>query len=117
MQFRQNAGNGPPTCLPWSPSRALNEAPAEVSCVSSPFSLVKDAGRSAKPTKREALAVMIQWASSILADFVILSLPLNVSSGSSPAVPARQRRGRSTSRSGLPELDRADLKLRNLLAG
>ena len=37
--------------------------------------------------------------------------------GSSPAVPARQRRGRSTSRSGLPELDRADLKLRNLLAG
>src|ERR1700730_4475397 len=35
----------------------------------------------------------------------------------SPAVPARQRRGRSTSRSGLPELDRADLKLRNLLAG
>ena len=29
----------------------------------------------------------------------------------------RQRRGRSTSRSGLPELDRADLKLRNLLAG
>jgi hypothetical protein len=37
--------------------------------------------------------------------------------GSSPAVPARQRRGTSTSRSGLPELDRADLKLRNLLAG
>jgi hypothetical protein len=37
--------------------------------------------------------------------------------GSSPAVPARQRRGGSTSRSGLPELDRADLKLRNLLAG
>src|SRR6478736_4181100 len=35
----------------------------------------------------------------------------------SPAVPARQRRGRSTSRSGLPELDRVDLKLRNLLAG
>src|ERR1700726_3268850 len=35
----------------------------------------------------------------------------------SPAVPARQRRGRSTSRSGLPELARADLKLRNLLAG
>jgi hypothetical protein len=34
-----------------------------------------------------------------------------------PAVPARQRRGRSTSRNGLPELDRADLKLRNLLAG
>src|ERR1700730_8972087 len=29
----------------------------------------------------------------------------------------RQRRGRSTSRSGLPELDRADLKFRNLLAG
>jgi hypothetical protein len=29
----------------------------------------------------------------------------------------RQRRGKSTSRSGLPELDRADLKLRNLLAG
>jgi hypothetical protein len=37
--------------------------------------------------------------------------------GSSPAVPACQRRGGSTSRSGLPELDRADLKLRNLLAG
>src|SRR6202035_1227109 len=35
----------------------------------------------------------------------------------SPAVPARQRRGGSTSRSGLPELDRADLKLRNLFAG
>jgi DNA polymerase IV len=33
------------------------------------------------------------------------------------AVPARQRRRGSTSRSGLPELDRADLKLRNLLAG
>src|ERR1700738_3701927 len=37
--------------------------------------------------------------------------------GSFPAVPARPRRGRSTSRSGLPELDRTDLKLRNLLAG
>ena len=36
---------------------------------------------------------------------------------SSRAVPARQRRGGSTSRSGHPELDRADLKLRNLLAG
>ena len=51
MQFRQNAGNGPPTCLPWSPSRALNAAPAEVSCVSSSFSLVKDAGRSAQPNE------------------------------------------------------------------
>src|SRR6202011_5070986 len=38
--------------------------------------------------------------------------PLGAST--SPAVPARQRRGRSTSISGLPELDRADLKLRNL---
>src|SRR5271165_2592397 len=35
----------------------------EVSCASSPFSLVKDASRSAQPTKFEALAVTIRWSS------------------------------------------------------
>jgi hypothetical protein len=52
-----------------------------------------------------------------VADESLVEHLTDVSFGSSPAVPARQRRGGSTSRSGLPELDRADLKLRNVLAG
>src|SRR5271166_3279401 len=48
----------------------------EVSCASSPFSLVKDASRSAQPTKFEALAVTIRWSSLDIADCVIDQRPV-----------------------------------------
>src|SRR5271165_6311426 len=48
----------------------------EVSCASSPFSLVKDASRSAQPTKFEALAVTIRWSSLYIADCVIDQRPV-----------------------------------------
>ena len=68
--------------------------------------------------RREAVIEQTQTLIGAPPNSTPLTSPLvRVGLGSSPAVPACQRRGRSTSRSGLPELDRADLKLRNLLAG
>jgi hypothetical protein len=79
------------------------------------YTLTSDRREMVTVAMRNGFAWVQRWELETLGSFTLRRRDFR--SGSSPDVPARQRRGRSTSKSGLPELDRADLKLRNLLAG